>query len=219
MCNSFIKLMRVGDYMRIEKVNDNVLRVTITLNDLEERNIDLGSLNYNSPAAQELFWDMMEKAEEEYGFASGDSQLIFEASPENEDGFVVTITKVAADGEFESIQKYIKSKYKNSELRQKKKKSKVCSALKIYCFDSIDDLCKLSKQISALYNGDSTLYKCRNSYYLLLTGTSSPTRSLDAIMSEYSIQIANTSFLEGYLNEYGERIIKDYAIDTLNTYF
>ena len=205
--------------MRIEKVNENVLRVTITLNDLEERNIDLGSLNYNSPAAQELFWDMMEKAEEEYGFASGNSQLIFEASPENEAGFIVTITKVDADGEFESIQKYIKSKYKNSDLRQKKKKSKVCSALKIYCFDSIDDLCKLSKQITTFYKGESTLFKCKNSYYLLLTGSATSSKSLDGLMCEYSAQIGNTSFFEGYLNEYGEKIIQDNAIDTLNSYF
>lgn len=206
--------------MRIEKVNENVLRVTITQNDLEERNIDLGSLNYNSPAAQELFWDMMERAEEQYGFASTDSQLIFEASPENEDGFVVTITKVDSDGEFESIQKYIKSKYKNSDLRQKKKKSKVCSALKIYCFDSIDDLCKLSKRIIAIYKGESTLFKCKNCYYLLLTGTSnSSLQSLDIWMSEYSTQIGNSSFFEGYLNEYGEKIIQDNAIETLNSYF
>ena len=206
--------------MRIEKVDENVLRVTITQNDLEERNIDLGSLNYNSPAAQELFWDMMERAEEEYGFASTDSQLIFEASPENEDGFVVTITKVDSDGEFESIQKYIKSKYKNSDLRQKKKKSKVCSALKIYCFDSIDDLCKLTKRITAFYQGESTLFKCKNCYYLLLTGSStSPSQSLDIFMCEYSSPIGNASFFEGYLNEYGEKIIQDNAIGTLNSYF
>lgn len=205
--------------MRIEKVNENMLRVTITVNDLQERNIDLSSLNYNSPAAQELFWDMMEQAEEEYGFTSGDSQLIFEACPENEDGFVVTITKVDADGEFESIQKYIKSKYKNSDLRQKKKKSKVCSTIKIYCFDSIDDLCKLSKVITRFYTGESTVFKCKDSYYLVLTGCPTPSKALDNLLSEYSISVGNLSFYEGYLNEYGEKLISGNAIDTLNCYF
>lgn len=205
--------------MRIEKVNENVLKVTITLNDLEERNIDLGSLNYNSPAAQELFWDMMEKAEEEYGFASGESQLIFEASPENEDGFVVTITKVDSDGEFESIQKYIKSKYKNSELRQKKKKSKVCSALKIYCFNSLDDVCKLAKRVTTLYKGESSLYKCRNSYYLLMNDSPINANILEVYMCEYSTPVSNPGFIEGYLNEYGENIIMYNAIETLNNYF
>lgn len=204
--------------MKIEKVNENVLKVIITLSDLEERNIDLSSLNYNSPAAQELFWDMMEKAEEEYGFASNDSQLIFEAMPENEEGFVVTITKIEAEGEFESIQKYIKSKYKNSDLKQKKRKSKICSTLKIYCFNSIDDLCKLSKRISNIYKGESTVYKCKDSYYLLLTGSSSSSQ-LETVMCEYSVQIGNVGFFEGYLNEYGEKIILENAIETLNCYF
>ncbi|AEY64914.1 adaptor protein MecA [Clostridium sp. BNL1100] len=204
--------------MRIEKVNENVLRVTITLNDLEERNIDISSLNYNSPAAQELFWDMMERAEEEYGFASADSQLVFEASPENEDGFVVTITKIDSDGEFESIQKYIKSKYKNSDLRQKKKKSKVCSTLNIYCFDSIEDLCQLAKRIYPLYNGESTVYRFKSSYYLLLAGSSSSPQ-LEIIMDEYSAHVGNANFFEGYLNEYGERIIHENALETLNVYF
>ncbi len=204
--------------MRIEKINENVLRVTITLNDLEERNIDISSLNYNSPAAQELFWDMMERAEEEYGFASGDSQLVFEASPENEDGFVVTITKIDSDGEFESIQKYIKSKYKNSDLRQKKKKSKVCSTLNIYCFDSIEDLCQLAKRIYPLYNGESVVYRFKSSYYLLLAGSSSSPQ-LEIIMDEYSAHVGNANFFEGYLNEYGERIIHENALETLNVYF
>lgn len=205
--------------MRIEKVNENVLRVTITLNDLEERNIDISSLNYNSPAAQELFWDMMERAEEEYGFASSDSQLIFEASPENEDGFVVTITKVDADGEFESIQKYIKSKYKNSDLKQKKKKSKVCAAIKIYCFDSIDDMCRLAKRIAPLYRGESTAYRLKDSYYMILSGFTASSQALESILCEYSYQVPNVGFFEGYLNEYGEKIVQDNAIETLNKYF
>ena len=41
--------------MKIEKINENKIKVTISFNDLEERNIDLNSLNYNSPETQELF--------------------------------------------------------------------------------------------------------------------------------------------------------------------
>lgn len=205
--------------MRIEKVNENMLKVTITITDLQERNIDLASLNYNSPAAQELFWDMMEQAEEEYGFTSGDSQLIFEAAPENEEGFVVTITKIDGEGEFESIHKYIKSKYKNSDLRQKKKKSKICSTLKIYCFKTLEDLCCLSKRIKNSFTGDSAVFKCKDSYYLILSGIAPSSNNIDNLLSEYSVSVGNLNFYEGYLNEYGEPIIKNNAIETLSSYF
>lgn len=95
--------------MKIERIGDNIIRVTITYNDLEERNVDLNALNYNSPAAQEFFWDLMEQAEEQLGFSLADSQLIIEPVPDSDEGFVINITRIDDEGEFESIHKYIKT--------------------------------------------------------------------------------------------------------------
>jgi len=96
--------------MKIEKINENMIKVTVSVKDLVERNIDMEALNYNSPAAQELFWDMMEQAETQYGFNMSDSQLVIEPFPDAAEGFIITITKLDEDGDFESIQKYIKSR-------------------------------------------------------------------------------------------------------------
>ncbi|MCX7922681.1 MAG: adaptor protein MecA [Clostridia bacterium] len=208
--------------MKIEKINDNMIRVTITLNDLEERNIDLSSLNYNSPAAQELFWDMMEQAEIQFGFTASDSQLVFEASPDSAEGFIVTITKLDEDGDFESIQKYIKNKFKNTELRGKKKSRKICSTIMVYSFESFDDLCSLCKKVQPMYSGDSTLYKCKNTYYLLLTRNNliipNP-KTFEALLGEYGNKVSNVGFYEGYLNEYGEKIAEYNAIQVISDYF
>ena len=67
--------------MKIERIGDNIIRVTITYNDLEERNMDLNALNYNSPAAQEFFWDLMEQAEEQLGFSLTSLQAYHRACP------------------------------------------------------------------------------------------------------------------------------------------
>jgi adapter protein MecA 1/2 len=208
--------------MKIEKVNENIIKVTISLNDLEERNIDLSSLNYNSPAAQELFWEMMEQAEVQFGFNASDSQLIFEASPDSTEGFIVTITKMDEDGEFESIQKYIKSRFRNTDLRVKKKNKKVCSTILIYSFVALDDLCLLSKKICTLYTGDSSVYKYKDTYYLVLTRSNFNTQNakfFEALLHEFGTKITNLGFYEGYLNEYGDKIIEYDAINILNSYF
>jgi len=118
--------------MKIERIGDNIIRVTITYSDLEERNVDLNALNYNSPAAQEFFWDLMEQAEEQLGFNLTDSQLIIEPVPDSDEGFVINITKVDEEGEFESIHKYIKNRMKKSDLRVKRKARRVSSAFDIY---------------------------------------------------------------------------------------
>jgi adapter protein MecA 1/2 len=208
--------------MKIEKVSENMIKVTISLNDLEERNIDLSALNYNSPAAQELFWDMMEQAEAQYGFNVADSQLIIEPSPDSDDGVIITITRVDEEGDFESIQKYIRSKLKKSDLKVKKKSRKVCSTSSIYSFHSIDDIAMLGKRLENIYSGESTLYKCRSTYYLVLSRNNiciEDMRMFDLLLDEHGKKVPNTSFIEGYLNEYGEKMIDSEALEVLGKYF
>lgn len=208
--------------MRIEKINENKIKVTISLNDLEERNIDLDSINYNSPVAQELFWDMMEQAEIQFGFSASDSQLAIEAVPDDGESFVVIITKLDEDGDFESIQKYIKNKFKKTDLRSKKKGSKICSSIVIYSFDNFDDLCVLSNRLRNIYTGESTLYKLKNTYFLILAKNSWSVDNLkmfESLLGEYGTMVQNTSFYEGYLDEYAVTIVECNAIDVINSYF
>ncbi|MDQ2086280.1 adaptor protein MecA [Herbivorax sp. ANBcel31] len=208
--------------MKIERINDNKIKVTISLNDLEERNIDLNSLNYNSPETQELFWDMMEQAEIQFGFTASDSQLCIEAVPDADEGFVILITKMDEDGEFESIHKYIKNRFKKTDLRVKKKTKKVCSSIVIYAFDDFDNLCLLCNRLYKTYSGESTLYKLKDVYYILLTKNSWSVDNLDAfdlILNEYGQKVKKTYFYEGYLNEHAVKIIDCTAIESIIAYF
>lgn len=208
--------------MKIEKINENKIKITLSLNDLEERNIDLESLNINSPATQELFWDMMEQAEIEFGFNASDSQLCIEAVPDTLDGFIITITKLDEDGDFESIHKYIKNRFKKSDLKVKKKNHKVCSTISVYSFKDFDDVCALSRSVDSIYSGESTLYKLKNVYYLILTKNSLNTTDMkmfDALLSEYGSKISDVNFYEGYLNEYGTKIVENNAFEIMRSYF
>lgn len=209
--------------MKIEKISDNIIKVTVSYNDLEDKNIDLDTLNYNTPAAQEFFWDLMEQAEEQLGFSLSDSQLIIEPVPDSDKGFVITITRIDEDGEFESIHKYIKSRMKKSDLRVKKKGRKVCSPLLIYSFRVLNDVCALAGKLEDLYNGDSTLYRQGEVYYLALTrsGLVHPTGSklFELVLNEYGTKIANANFYEGYLNEHGDKVIENNALEILKKFY
>lgn len=208
--------------MKIEKISENMIRVTISYNDLEERNVDLNALNYNTPAAQEFLWDLMEQAEEQLGFNLTDSQLIIEPVPDTSEGFVITITRIDEDGEFESIHKYIKSRMKKSDLRVKKKSRKVSSPLLLYSFRTLNDICELADKLDIHYNGESTLYRCRDTYYLALTRSgllSSDIKMFELMLAEYGTKITNVNFMEGYLNEYGEKIIEYNALEVLRKFY
>ena len=80
--------------MRIEKINENQIRCTLTKQDLAERQIKLSELAYGTEKVKKLFQDMMEQASYECGFEAEDMQLMIEAVPLSAEKIVVIVTKV-----------------------------------------------------------------------------------------------------------------------------
>ncbi len=80
--------------MKIEKVNENQIRCTLTREDLESRHIKLSELAYGTEKAKSLFREMMEKASYEFGFDAEDIPLMIEAVPLSSDTILLIITKV-----------------------------------------------------------------------------------------------------------------------------
>lgn len=80
--------------MKIEKINDNQIRCTLTRTDLAERQLQLSELAYGTEKAKSLFHDMMQQAAFEFGFDAEDMPLMIEAIPASSDSIVLIITKV-----------------------------------------------------------------------------------------------------------------------------
>jgi adapter protein MecA 1/2 len=80
--------------MKIEKINDNQIRCTLTQADLEDRQIHLSELAYGTEKAKTLFRDMMQQANFEFGFEADNIPLMIEAIPVTPDSIILIITKV-----------------------------------------------------------------------------------------------------------------------------
>lgn len=80
--------------MKIEKINDNQIRCTLTREDLELHQIRLSELAYGSDKAKKLFRDMMEQAQLQFGFEADNIPLMIEAIPVTADSIILIITKV-----------------------------------------------------------------------------------------------------------------------------
>lgn len=65
--------------MKIEKLNDDKIRIILNIEDLEKNDIDFHSFMSNSIESQELFLDMLDKAEEEVGFTTDNYKIMIEA--------------------------------------------------------------------------------------------------------------------------------------------
>jgi adapter protein MecA 1/2 len=80
--------------MKIEKINENQIRCTLTREDLDHHQIRLSELAYGTEKAKKLFRDMMQQAQLQFGFEADNIPLMIEAIPVNMDSIILIITKV-----------------------------------------------------------------------------------------------------------------------------
>ena len=88
--------------MKIERINENKIKCTLTREELEEMNINFNELAYGTEKAKDLFRDLMDRAKEELGFDADDMPLMIEAVPVKPDSLMLIITKVDNPEELKS---------------------------------------------------------------------------------------------------------------------
>ena len=80
--------------MKIEKINDNQIRCTLTKEDLDSHQIRISELAYGTEKAKRLFRDMMQQAQIQFGFEADNIPLMIEAIPVSAESVILIITKV-----------------------------------------------------------------------------------------------------------------------------
>lgn len=174
--------------MKIEKINDNQIRCTLTHADLAARNLKISELAYGTEKAKSLFRDMMQQASFDFGFETDDLPLMIEAIPSSSDSITLIITKVEDPEELDTrFSKFIPagdSDTPNSNVLEKlqgadeffdllNKVKEVASEAKdpepketvptfpvrLFSFDTLDSVIEASRLLAPFYTGANTLYK------------------------------------------------------------
>lgn len=197
--------------MKIEKLAEDKIKITITIDDLAARNIDLYSFVYNTPESQDLFWDVMNEAERELGFNVDDSMIYVETSTSGSESFTMIVTKTKE----KPLLKINKDKPAQSKDNIKLKRKKMPYFIKngVFKFESFDDVCTFCKHATAKSVTNTKLYSLNGDYYL--TAGIMPT----TLILEYAQVVKNPSLAEAKLYEYGQTIVENDVIETITKYF
>ena len=132
--------------MKIEKVNDNQIRCTLTKEDLADRQIKLSELAYGTEKAKSLFRDMMQQAAYECGFEAEDIPLMIEAIPLSADTIILIITKVEYPEELDTRF----SQFAPGEIEEEDSEAySVEDAAKIFETAGADDILDMFRRIQA----------------------------------------------------------------------
>ena len=194
--------------MKFEKLNENKIRITLTIQDLAEKEIDFHVFMSNSAEAQDVLLDMLEQAKKETGFDPEDYNLKVEALVMADTNFIFTITKLPPEE---------KSKISKRKFTVKRKNIVPSSTQAVYCFN--DFLVFLSK--NTLFNYKKlaksiTLYEYKEKYYLLMNNIN--TEFIDKIkfytcITEFAKCVTNSKVFASKLKECGTLIMKNNALE------
>ena len=231
--------------VKIEKLNDNQIRCTLTRADLADRELKLSELVCGTEKAKSLFQDMMQQASSQFGFETEDMPLMIEAVPASSDSIVLIITKVddpeeldhkfskfgssianagqleGADEILDLINKVkeavVESAKDFSEIAEKEHMQKV----RLFSFATLDSVILSSQLLKGLYDGANTLYKDTGNgiYVLALTQSSLTTTEFHKIcnmLSEYGCLEKAPSSVLAYLEEHCEVMIAENALQKLS---
>ena len=200
--------------MKFEKLNENKIRITLTIQDLAEKEIDFHVFMSNSAEAQDVLLDMLEQAKKETGFDPEDYNLKVEALVMADTNFIFTITKLPPEE---------KSKISKRKFTVKRKNIVPSSTQAVYCFSSFDDfndfLVFLSKNTLLNYKKlakSITLYEYKEKYYLLMNNIN--TEFIDKIkfytcITEFAKRVTNSKVFASKLKECGTLIMKNNALE------
>lgn len=223
--------------MRIEKVNDTQIRVTLSHSDLHPRDIKISELAYGSHKAQELFRDMMTQAYEEFGFETENIPLMIEAVPLSRESIMIVVTKVEDPAQIDErlgalgerpTHRTFKSQdddtgtHTHKQAKAKKNPKQTKNPVLIYSFSSLDDLTSAGHRINSIYCGMNSVYKADDRNYFLVLHPNfmhkTNQEQLESVLDDFGSRHVSSSLGERYLMEHSTLLIKDKAIEVLTTY-
>lgn len=213
--------------MKLERINENQIRCTLNISDLDSRHIKLSEFAYGSGKTRELFRDMMRQASAELGFEVDDIPLMIEAVPISSESITLIITKVDNPEEFEKFDKKITQLLGDDDLEDSEDslelpepdyddiedaenssddtgngaRSRCGFKYSAYSFDSLSRLIKLAKMLPDNFDLENALYKSPENgrYYLIFSGSQEESSDFNK--------------LTDIVSEFGERVPASYATE------
>ena len=246
--------------MKIEKINENQIRCTLSREDLISRHIKLSELAYGSAKARELFRELMEQASYQYGFEAEDIPLMIEAIPLSSESIVLLVTKVESPDELDTrfsrfseddddyddddmdaasapakpfnesaaddILNIFNSLIEKAQKAISSSPEKAAAnglpvdITKMFVFDNLDDVLRLSSILATFYNGKNSLYKSPfdDKYYLVVSKSDDSAETYNKvcnILSEYSDQQNFMVGTDAYMSEHYETMVSGNAVQEL----
>lgn len=194
--------------VKIEKLSENKLKVTISKEDMFKWNITFDMLLPESNDTNLLFWEIIHKASKQTGIDFDKCRLKVEALKQGKNTYVLIITKMAAETNTPSRYKFKRIKFNyNKNLNAR-----------LFVFKGINDFIKFAKSnlfFCFLFDGKNSLFRYKNDVILEVCFNGELElyeKAFCDIISEYATPKIKSDLFLAYVKEHGEIILNQSAL-------
>jgi len=213
--------------MKIEKINEDQIKITIGNDELRKRNIEISEIAFSNPEKiSNFFKDIVEQAMTECNFYTEiNTPLFIEILSVASENIMLIVTKTAANQPLNLLPQLKPARqFKRAPLTEQKRQQKssqiTSSSVHTFSFEKLDELASACQEINLLFHGKSSIYKLNNKYYLMLTFKRNQIlTNVVNVLNEYGQNISASHISLPYLSEYGELLIGKNAVKILSEYF
>lgn len=191
--------------MKIEKLNENKIRITFNHSDLEENNVDLHSFMSNSIESQSLFLNLLDEAEREIGFITDNYKLSIEAIALSNGTFILTVTRVE------------KEVLKSTRVQAHRKNPAENNSSLVYQFANFDDFCNFTNFLSIslpklvnYFSENNSLYQYQDYFFLILENFKPEYISaISGAVCEFATCVQNSELVIHKIKECGKLVTEN----------
>lgn len=207
--------------MKIEKISDSAVKITLTSQDMSQLNIRFHNFSPEDPKANETFWQLIKIASKETGITFENCRLTVEVMQKDTASTVVYITKK----ERQSFEKMPSSSIRRFKYKKPYDETDENKSTIIFAFENFDDVCRFAKNnlyFCLLFDGNNSLYKIGGDYKLIVNIPASLrgySKRFIASICEYGKKVRNAEIYVSYLAEHEKPLIMSNALKILYNNF
>lgn len=185
--------------MRIEKLNKDKIKVTLTTAELINLDIDVKRLSPDSKELHTFLFHIMETIREETGFNPYNGQVVVEATP-SQDGISILVKRLN-----KGIKKITEEQFK--KVVSVKPKKKELGTECVFYFETFNDMCGAISEMDKSILSKASLFKLNKTYCILIRNDNENMRGINVIR-EFTERMSIYPLQNEYIKEYALLVAK-----------
>ncbi|OZM57247.1 hypothetical protein CIB95_07220 [Lottiidibacillus patelloidae] len=192
--------------MRLERVNEDKIKIFLSSEDLLIRGIAENELWEDMPKVHEFFNELLNEAENKLKFST-DCPIAVEVFVNSKDGIVLEVTRSSIEKQF------------NDDLESREQVGSIeeCNDLGLfYAFETFDAVIYACEKLLRIAVSDGSIYTKDNIYFIYINNTDMKAETIKAVLSEFGYEANETVY---QVSEYGKLLLTGRCFSKITNIF